>query len=208
MRALDLLDRHEARWQAATRHPFLEGVREGTLPDGAFEAWLVQDYLFVLDGLGFQSRLIPRAPRTDQALIAGGLVALEGELSWFEDKAKERELDLEALRHPTNAAYREFLIGLETEPYPAAITALWAIERAYLEAWTSARPGHPDYREFVEHWTTPDFAGYVSGLEGAAGAALEGASGGERERAEETFLAVARLERDFWEMALSSEGGA
>ncbi|MCA1717048.1 MAG: hypothetical protein LC781_09480 [Actinobacteria bacterium] len=80
---------------------------------------------------------------------------------------------------------------------------MWAIERAYLEAWRSAAPGHPEYRQFVEHWTTPEFAGYVTGLEKAADDALRDSGEQERERAEAAFLEVARLERDFWEMAWS-----
>lgn len=203
MKAQDLIKHHEPSWRKAIRHPFLDGVREGTLPEGVFERWLVQDYLFVLDGLAFQSRLIPRAPRHDQALIIGGLLALEAELGWFEEKARERGLALDASRHPTNVAYGEFLASLEDEPYPAAIVALWALELAYLEAWRGAAPGHPEYREFVEHWTTPEFADYVSGLEQATDAALGEASGEEKEHADAAFLEVARLERDFWEMAFS-----
>ena len=55
----------------------------------------------------------------------------------------------------------------------------------------------------MEHWTTPEFADYVSGLEQATDAALGEASGEEKEHAEAAFLEVARLERDFWEMAWS-----
>jgi thiaminase len=207
VKARDLSERHERSWREATKHRFLDGVREGTLPSGAFETWLVQDYLFVLDGLVFQSRLIPRAPRRDQALLIGGLAALEAELGWFEERARERGLALEAPPHPTNVAYGEFLASLEREPYAANITALWALELAYLEAWRNAAPGHPDYRPFVEHWTTQEFAGYVSGLERATDAALDEASGEERRRAEGAFLEVARLERDFWEMAFSGGYG-
>jgi thiaminase len=201
---LELLERYQVPWRGGIRHPFLDAVRDGTLPAGAFEAWLVQDYLFVGDLLVFQSRLLARAPRVAQAVLAGGLVAVEAELGWFEDRAVERGLELGAPRHPTTVAYRDFLFGLEREDYAAGITALWALERAYLEAWRSAAPGHPDYREFVEHWTTPEFADYVAGLEKAAGSALE--SGAEREwdGAEAAFLEVARLEKDFWEMAWSA----
>lgn len=207
MRAAQLLDRHAEAWRGATSHRFLDGVREGTLPREAFTAWLAQDYLFVADGLVFQSRLVARSPRRDQSLLVGGLSALESELGWFEEQARKWNLDLEGPRHPTNEAYRDFMTSLEDAPYPAGITALWALERAYLEAWTNASPGHPDYREFVEHWTTPEFADYVGGLEKAADSALASASEQERQQAEDAFLEVARLEHDFWEMAFSGGEG-
>lgn len=203
MKASDLLERHPAAWREAIRHPFLDGVRDGTLPAGAFESWLAQDYLFVADLLAFQARLLARAPRPAQAVLAGGLVALEAELGWFESKAAERGLVLEAPRRSTAAAYRDLLTRLDGEPYPAGIIALWALERAYLEAWKSASPGHPDYREFVEHWTTAEFADYVAGLEEAASPALGTSSENERGRAEVAFLEVVGIERDFWNMAFS-----
>lgn len=203
MKVSELIKRHAETWRKATRHPFLDGVRDGGLPEGAFEAWLVQDYLFVTDLLIFQSRLLARAPRPAQAVIIGGLVALEEELGWFEGLAADRGLALDAPRHPTTAAYRDLLCDLEDASYTAGIVALWAAERAYLDAWRGAAPGHPDYRPFVEHWTVPDFAGYVAGLGEVADAALDGATGEERGGAEEAFLAVARLERDFWAMAFA-----
>ena len=201
MRATGLLDRNPEAWREATRHPFLDAVRAGTMPAGAFQAWMAQDYLFATDLLVFQSRLLARAPRPDQAVLASGLVAVEAELGWFEGLAAERGLGLGEARHPTTVAYRDFLLGLDRQSYTAGITALWALERAYLEAWRSAAPGHPDYREFVEHWTTPEFADYVTGLEESADSALEAGDEREQERAEAVFLEVTRLEKDFWEMA-------
>src|SRR5690606_3972767 len=34
-------------WDAYTRHSFVEGLRDGTLPQSAFLTYLVQDYLFL-----------------------------------------------------------------------------------------------------------------------------------------------------------------
>lgn len=206
MKTSGLLEAHSETWQMATRHPFLDAVRDGTIATGAFETWLVQDYLFAADLLAFQTRLLARSPRRDQALLVGGLVALEAEMTWFEQKAEERSLGLDAARHPENAAYGDFLTSLERgEPYPAAITALWALERAYLEAWRSAAPGHTGYQEFVEHWTTTEFAGYVASLQTAADAALDEVTSAEWERAGAAFLEVARLEKGFWDIALPGD---
>lgn len=200
--AQSLLLRHQAAWLGATRHPFLEAVRTGHLPPGAFQTWLVQDYLFVRDLLRFQGHLVGRAPREAQAVLAAGLLALESELTWFENQSEQRNFTLDVPRHPVTAAYNEFLCGLDSAPYPAAIVALWAVERAYLEAWTGAAPGHPDYRDFVEHWTVPPFAEYVAGLESAADAALR--HGEHLAAAEQAFLAATTHERSFWEMAWST----
>ncbi len=201
MKPSELLERHREAWTAVTRHPFLDGVRDGPLPRAAFTAWLAQDHRFVADLLVFQARLLARAPRPAQAVLAAGLVGLEAELSWFEEQARSTGLTLDVARHLVAAEYHRFLVTLEEEPYAAAITALWALERAYLDAWRNAAPGAPAYRAWVEHWTTPAFAEYVARLEAAAGAALTSESA--LAAAEQAFLEVARLERDFWEMAWS-----
>ena len=198
----ELLARHPEAWRAATRHPFLEAVRDGTLPACAFAAWLGQDYLFVGDLLSFQARLLARAPRHAQAVLAGGMVALEAELGWFEEHAARRSLELVEERHATTEAYRRFMGSLDGQPFAAALTALWALERAYMEGWGHASPGAPEYRPFVEHWTVPEFAGYVAGLGAAADRALAVDDSG----AEAAFLETARLEAAFWEMAWGRPG--
>jgi len=193
--ARDLVARHPVEWQQAVQHPFLDGVRDGRVPVLAFNVWLEQDYLFAVDLLAFQARLLSFAPRAAQLALATGLVALEAELGWFESQAELRELQLGRDRQPATEAYRVALARLLEEGFEPATTALWALERAYLEAWRSAAPGAPAYREFVEHWTTPEFGDYVVQLEALAGDGLD---------ADAAFLEVCSLEHRFWDMAWSA----
>jgi thiaminase len=190
-----LLERCAVEWRAATQHPFLEAVRIGAMPREAFDRWLVQDYLFVGDLLTFQARLLSHAPRRSQAVLAGGLVALDAELSWFEQHAAQRGLSLDVPHDAAAAAYRTFLERTAEADAAIGITALWALERAYLDAWSSAKPGAAPYTEFVEHWTTPEFATYVGGLADAVEAAAP-----PEDSAMSVFIEVTRLERDFWPM--------
>ena len=195
MPVTDLLQRHPHDWARATRHPFLTAVRDGTLPDGAFDTWLVQDAIFVADLLTFHARLLARAPRPAQTVLAGGLVSLVAELGWFEEQAAARGLDLRAAPLPATSSYAVLLRRLDTAAVGPALTALWTMERTYLDAWSWARPGAPAYREFVEHWTVPGFAGYVADLQAAADGA------GEPDDA--VFTEVVAAEIAFWDMALA-----
>ena len=189
----DLLRDHPGAWGRATAHPFLLGVRDGTLPPGAFDTWLAQDAHFVADLLRFQARLLARAPRPAQAVLAAGAVALVEELAWFEGLAAGRGLDLGVPRLPATEAYAGLLERLDGADVPAALTALWAVERVYLDAWTVAAPGADGYAEYVAHWTTPGFAAYVSALADAADAL-----GG---RHDDVVLAVLDAEVAFWTTA-------
>jgi len=154
----------DALWTAATRHPFLDAVRDGTIADADFNRWLAQDALFVADLLTFQARLLARVPRPAQGALAGGCVALVDELDWFEVQAAERGVDLAQPALEATLAYRELLQRLDAAPVDVALTALWVIERVYLLAWSSAVSGTSPLREFVDHWTAPGFATYVDAL--------------------------------------------
>jgi formylaminopyrimidine deformylase / aminopyrimidine aminohydrolase len=200
----DLLIRHADIWHAATHHQFLEAVRDGSLAPNIFATWLVQDYLFVLDELTCQARLLARAPRSGQHILVRGLSAIEAEASWFESHAQQRHLSLDVPHYPTTASYRDLLESLDREPYPVAITAIWAIERAYLEAWKGTMPCNPRYQEYVDHWANVEFERFIADLEEIATTALLESSQVDN-RAESTFLKVAQLEHDFWQMAWSGE---
>jgi formylaminopyrimidine deformylase / aminopyrimidine aminohydrolase len=186
----DVLD---ALWTAATRHRFLDVVREGTISDAAFDRWLAQDALFVADLLTFQARLLARAPRPAQAVLADGCAALVAELGWFEVQASQRGIDLAQRALPATLAYRELLLRLDAAPYDAAVTALWVLECVYLLGWDSAVSSTSPFTEFVEHWTAPDFAGYVEAL-----GALAVADGHD-----DLVCEVLSHEVAFWDMALA-----
>lgn len=203
MTTRELMADDAALWHAATHHPFLEGVRDGTLDPAAFSRWLVQDYHFVLALTAAEGRYLAHAPREDLGILAQGIQAMVAELAWFERKAGERGLDLAAPLHPTTRAYVDYLQATSYEPYAVQCTALWALERAYLEAWRTALPGAGAYREYVEHWTNEAYAAWVEALEDAANRVL--ADAGEPER--DAFRWIARYERDFWQMAFTGRDG-
>jgi hypothetical protein len=116
-----LLTRHAAAWQAATVHPFLAGVRDGSVPEDSFDRWLAQDYLFAQALVRAQSRITAGAPFADVGLLAGGVVATVGELGWFEEMAARRSVALDAPMHPANRAYCDFLLAVTFSAYPAQI---------------------------------------------------------------------------------------
>jgi len=193
-----LLSAYGPAWELATRHPFLDAVRAGTVAGAAFDTWLAQDALFVADLLAFQARLLARAPRGAQRVLAGGLVALIEELEWFEGQAGSRGLRLAVSPLPATRAYADLLRRLDRAPYPAAVTALWVIERVYLLAWRHASPAAPGYAPYVERWTSPGFAAYVEALGRLA------ADAGAPDDAVEEVLA---LETVFWTEALAGGRG-
>ena len=199
MPVAQLLEALSEEWRAATAHPFLTGVRDGTVARQAFDTWLVQDALFVADLLWFQARLLARVPGPARSVLAGGAVALVDELAWFDGQRATRGLTPGAARAPATEDYAALLRRLDAAKPGVALSALWAIERVYLDAWSGAAPGAPEYREFVAHWTAPAFGAYVAGLERAADALPDGGA-----PAREFVAEVLAAECAFWDMAVGA----
>jgi thiaminase/transcriptional activator TenA len=198
-----LADRDLAGWRTATNHPFLDGARVGSLPPDAFDRWLEQDRLFVETLARAWGRVLAAAPADDLLLLADGISAFVAEMAWFDELAGAR-----GLSHPPNplrttAEYQAHLLRMATEAYPVAMTAMWVVEAAYLEAWRAALPGAPAYRPFIEHWTDSAFVDFVSRLEAAVDRALVTASGAEVAAATEALGLTARHEAAFWAMTWS-----
>ena len=149
--------------------PLLPGIRflmrcvRAQITDSAFDRWLGQDALFVGDLLTFQARLLARAPRPAQAVLAGGRVALVAELDWFEVQAARRGIELGQPALPATLAYGELL--------RAGCRALRGGGDGAVGPRTgvSARVGlrrveYLPVRGVRGAWTAPGFAGYVDAL--------------------------------------------
>ena len=200
-----LLQNHPAAWHSATVHPFLTGCKDGNIQPAQFNTWLVQDYLFVKDFTRMVGRVLGSAPDEHLDALLSGLGALKDELLWFQDKATERGLDLNAPRQATCQQYCEFMATLAPEPYAVQATALWAIEYAYNQGWQLPGPMPAPYTDFADRWGNPGFTDYVNLLAAQADEALAVASDHTQALAETTFLRVANLEAAFWQMAFAAE---
>lgn len=199
-----LIEKHPQAWQQATVHPFLAQCKSGTIQPQQFNTWLVQDRLFVIDFTRMLGRILAIAPAEHFAVILDGLGALKDELSWFEAKARERQLTLDAQKQPTCHEYCDYMANLATMPYAVQATALWAIEYAYNQGWQLPGAMPAPYTEFADRWGNPGFTQYVALLAQQADSALQAATPSIQHEAETAFLKIAQLEQDFWQMAFNA----
>lgn len=183
-------------WCTATTSSFLDAARDGSLPEGAFHRWLVQDYHFATALTAFEGVLVARSRRPAQSVIIAGLTGMNAELSWFEEHAEKRGLQLESAIHSVCRRYRDFLLRAAHEEAPDGLyAALYGVEVAYYAAWSALQPRGP-YAEFIERWSNPGFRDYVLLLKGLAEESLHDSS-------QLLFNEVLRHERDFWTMTWS-----
>ncbi|TWT65456.1 thiaminase II/PqqC family protein [Crateriforma conspicua] len=180
-------------WREGTTADFLSAIGDGNLPSEAFHRWLVQDYAFAKGLAAFQAVAVARTPRPAQKVLIAGLGALDVELDWFEQKARQYELDLSAAIHPTCSRYVDYLVAAAyTQPVEVLKPILFGVEAAYLSAWSSLEATGP-YAEFIQRWTNPLFVKYVTKLLGICDREPD-------EIQQRQFNEVLQHERDFWRM--------
>ncbi len=196
-----LIQRHEQSWQQAIIHPFLKECQSGKIKPQQFNTWLIQDYLFVVEFTRFQAKVLANAPVEHFDLILAGLGAIKDELNWFQQKAAERELNLNTPKQQTCQAYCQYLEQLSNMSYPIQAMALWAIELAYNQAWQQPGEMVAPYHEFAQRWGNPDFTEYVKLLEKQADEVLADTDQEMDQHIASAFIKIANLEKDFWQMA-------
>ena len=200
-----LLEKHAQVWRAATVHPFLTQCQLGTIQPKQFNTWLVQDYLFVIEFTRFVARVLANAPTHHLDILLSGLNALSDELIWFKVKAEERQLNLSTEPQATCSKYCEYLKLVASMPYAVQATTLWAIELAYNQGWQLPATMPEPYAEFAHRWGNRDFTEYVKLLEQLANEVLSTADETIQAEAESAFFKIARLEQDFWSMAMANK---
>lgn len=187
-------------WQRIVTHPFVAACGDGTLPEEAFDRWLVEDHFFVVGFRRFLAQLLAIAPDEDaRDLLAGGLTGLTPELDLFRRHARMRGLDLDAEPCPTTLGYTAYVGAAPSDGFITGLTVLYGAEKAYLDAWTAVRgraaPDSP-YQLFIENWSSPAFGRYVSAIAGLLDRVAVDDPGVAARRA---FRRVVRFELRFWD---------
>jgi thiaminase/transcriptional activator TenA len=204
-----LVEANRAVWAAMAGHPLVLGLADGTLPDGALQAWVQQDRIFVLQerrvvaalrAHGLPSRLDGLLADLDRSLV------LEAEA--FTQTATGQGFAPEAEPWPICLGYTCFLRCAAHDGTLEGLTALYAAERAYLDTWTAvAKLSSADsaYHAWIQNWSGEPFRAFV----GALGRDLDELAGAPSpalaQRLGVLFARAARFELAFWEMCWSGQ---
>jgi thiaminase len=204
-----LVEANRDLWAAMADHPFVLGLAEGTLPDGALQAWVQQDQIFVvqerrvlaaLRAHGLPSRLDELLADLDRSLVL--------EADAFTQTAAEHRFAAEVEPWPVCLGYTSYLLCAAHGGVLEGLTALYAAERAYLDTWTAVAersPADSAYHAWIQNWSGEAFRTFVSalglGLDELAGTPSPALAG----RLGVLFARAARFELAFWEMCWSGQ---
>jgi thiaminase/transcriptional activator TenA len=204
-----LVEANQDLWAAMASHPFVLALAHGTLPDGALQAWVQQDRIFVVEerrvvatlrAHGLPSRLDELLADLDRSLV------LEAEA--FARTAAEHGVALEVEPWPVCLGYTCFLRCAADDGVLEGLTALYAAERAYLDTWTAVAersPADSAYHAWIQNWSGETFRAFVADL----GRDLDELAGTPppvlAHRLGVLFARAARFELAFWEMCWSGQ---
>jgi formylaminopyrimidine deformylase / aminopyrimidine aminohydrolase len=203
----NLVEANRDLWAAMASHPLVLGLADGTLPDGALQAWVQQDRIFVLEERRVVAALRAHGlPSGLDDLLADLDRSLVLEADAFTRTAADNGFAPEVEPWPVCLGYTCFLRCVATDGVLEGLTALYAAERAYLDTWTAVAarsPADSPYHPWIQNWTGEPFRDFV----GALGRGLDELAGAPSpalaHRLGLLFARAARFELAFWEMCWS-----
>ena len=211
-------------WRAYTKHPFVEGLRDGTLDHGCFVHYLVQDYVFLKHFARAWAMAVVKSETLDEMKLAAGIV--DGLIN-HEMQLHVQVCAREGIDEPTlfdaeegfeNLAYTRYVIdaGLGGD-FLDLVAALAPCVLGYGEIGARLGASAVDgtrYREWIDTYADAEYQGLcesTGALIEAAAARRLGAVPMDSPRWSALcgrFTTATRLEIGFWEMGLRGAAGS
>jgi thiaminase/transcriptional activator TenA len=154
-------------WDAYTRHPFVEGMADGSLPRDAFLNYLVQDYLFLIHFARAWALAVVKAGDLDEMRACSAVVhtLIDHEMALHVETCAAAGIDTDAmLATPealTNIAYTRYVLdaGLSGD-FLDLLAALMPCVLGYGEIGSrlaaEAAPDTP-YRDWIDTYAGPEY---------------------------------------------------
>lgn len=203
-------------WNSYVDHAFVREMEAGTLPEAAFRAYLVQDYLFLIQfARAYALAVYKSRSLEDMRAAQGGLNAILGEMELHVRLCGRWGLtpaEVEAApEHAATVAYTRYvldcgasgdLLDLHTALAPC-IVGYAEIGRRLAPA-LAARPDHP-YREWIGEYAAETYQGVaqdaIALLDRLAAQTMTEARFADLAK---IFATASRLEAGFWQMGLDA----
>jgi thiaminase/transcriptional activator TenA len=218
MRLSDTLrERFAPLWARVHTHPFVAGLRDGTLPVDRFRFYMAQDYVFLAEYARVLALATAKAHDLETMGRFAGLLGstLNVEMGLHRAYAARFGLtpgELAATEAaPVTHAYTRHLLAVAYSGSLADIAfALLPCQWGYWELGQELKargaPGsQPLYEEWVQTYSSPEYGALAGWLRDLADRLAEGLPPADLARLAEHYHASARYELAFWEAAYEAE---
>ncbi len=206
-------------WRAYTRHAFVAGLADGTLPRAAFLRYLVQDYVFLVHFSRAWALAVTKAETLEEMRACAATVhaLLDQEMRLHVEACAAEGISEDALfaarEAPQNLAYTRYVLDAgHSGDFLDLMAALAPCVLGYGEigARLADAAGDTPYADWIATYSGPDYQGSCREV----GALIDGAVARRLGAAPEynprwsrlcaRFEMATRLEVDFWGMGLSA----
>ncbi|GGE90566.1 thiaminase II [Stappia taiwanensis] len=205
-------------WHAYTRHAFVRGLGDGSLPQANFLHYLVQDYIFLFHFARAWALAVVKADNIAEARLAASIVdgLVNHEMSLHVDICGKAGIAEEALlqaeEERENLAYTRYVIdaGLSGD-FLDVVAALAPCVFGYGEIGAAlAAEAAPDatYRQWIDTYAGEEYHDMCRQVGALVDAAVEARLGPDPQSSprwamiSRRFQAATRLEVGFWDMGL------
>ncbi len=205
-------------WEAYTRHDFVMGMQSGELSKAAFQYYLKQDYLFLIQFARAYALAIYKAENLTEmrSALAGVKAILEMEMDLHVSYCADWGITAEELEQleeaPENIAYTRFvlergmagdLLDLMVALSPCAI-GYGEIGAELAKSRETKIEGNP-YITWIEMYAGDEYQALVADMiEEIDTLAAKRFTKARFADLSKTFATATRLEADFWQMGLSA----
>jgi len=203
-------------WEAQHRHPFVQGIGDGTLELKKFKFWVRQDYVFLIEYARLLALAAARSPDLKTMMRFAALLkeTVETEMSLHRGYAAEFHITHEELARespaPTTRAYTDFLLRVATtgdfmELAAALLPCMWAFSEIGLRLAAQSKPSDERYAKWIAMYSSSEFAELAEWCRELVDGLAAGLPERELLKMEAAFLTSSRYELQFWEMAWKME---
>jgi thiaminase/transcriptional activator TenA len=195
-------------YSATLRHPFLTGLTDGTLPPDRFRFYLAQDSLYLVAFAEALGVLASKAPRVDWMIQLN-----EDAINCVKT---ERELHESILRGaaaskmaPVNYAYTNHLLAtVHRKSFAEGLAALLPCYWIYWEVGKELKQKgsrNADYQKWINQYSDPHYGQTVTRVLTMINEEAKSFGASQRQAVIDLFVASARYEYLFWDMAWRRE---
>jgi thiaminase/transcriptional activator TenA len=212
----ELLKAARPIWDAQLEHPFVTGIGDGTLDEGLFKNWVLQDYLYLKEFARIFAWAVAKADRLESmSWYAAALdLTLNTEMDLHRQYAARFQIDVEDLEaapmQPTTRAYTDFLIrtaadGDMADLVAALLPCVWGY--VYIAQHLTKRdpPKDQRYADWIAQYASDEFAEAAEWLKGEMNRLAESATAEKRQKLIALFVLSSRYEWQFWHMCWAGE---
>ncbi|MDH5810898.1 MAG: thiaminase II [Candidatus Methanomethylicaceae archaeon] len=204
-------ERADPIWRSILKHPFLEGLKTGTLPKESFKFFVAQDFLFLQCMIkclkitetkatdNYSKRLISSMRSSSEGVEMESLSRLADRLGGINFKAVEYA--------PTCYAYtRHLLCTASLGSFVEAMAAITPCYWSYMEIGEHLQSSpDPIYDGWIKTYISKEYKDLVSEILGVLDRAGIGQSEESINAAMKAFLVSSEYEYMFWDMAHNRE---